>query len=67
MPGSNCTITRRNVVTDSSGGLWDLANPDIISISSVSSGAQTQITLASGSAETINVDFATASAAFNAS
>jgi hypothetical protein len=67
---SSTTVTRRSVVTDSNGNLWDMANPNIIGIESANSGTETTILFkpgAGGNQQTILVSFSTASAAFNAS
>jgi hypothetical protein len=61
------TVTRRTVVTDASGTLWDLGNPNFVAIGSASAGAQTTVIFSNGGTQNITVSFATASAAFNAS
>jgi hypothetical protein len=72
MPGSSTsssgsattTVTRRSVVTDTNGNLWDMANPNIIGIKSGSGGTDTLVETATGYEYNIPVSFSTSSAAF---
>lgn len=57
--------TNRKVVTDSSGNLWDLGNPNILAIFSDAGGASTVLQL-NGNQLVITVAFSVASAAFEA-
>lgn len=62
------TCTRRTVVADANGKLWDLGNPNFTALSTSDSGVTTDILMASGSTQTsVPIAFSVASAAFNAS
>lgn len=53
----------RSTVTDSSGNIWDLANPNIIGIKSASGGTSTSLVLPSTEV-IISVAFTAASSVF---
>lgn len=55
----------RTVVTDANGDVWDLANPNIVGIQSVLSGAHTMLVLAGNNPREITVPFSTASVVFS--
>lgn len=62
------TTTKRTVLTDSNGKLWDLGNPNIVGIQSASSGAATTLNLAGGNQITgVAIAFVDASNTFSAS
>jgi hypothetical protein len=54
----------RNVLADGSGKLWDLANPNLIAISSSNSGTTTDLQYTSGIVAAVTITFADAQTAF---
>ena len=64
----DATVTRRTVVADASGKLWDLGNPNFVAISTSDGGITTDLEFAVGATVTgVTIAFSVASAAFNAS